>query len=117
MPLHPQVSALLDSLRSAGGPPLETMTVAEARAAMRATAVLGGAVEPVSGAVLTAEYDPLRDEGEAYADRLRAAGVPVDCRRCDGTVHGFLRWASAVDDVSATLDEIGAALRDALEPR
>jgi acetyl esterase len=313
MPLHPQVSALLDSLRSAGGPLLETMTVAEARAAMRATAVLGGAVEPVSGTVdiraapspaggvpvrihrplgapagqtlagvlylhgggwvcgdldthdrvcraianrsgaaviaadyrlapehpfpaaledglaalawtrahaaaigvdpgrlavagdsaggnlatviarrdrdaggtpplalqvlvypitdgamdtpsytenaegltragmgwywahylagadplhpdasplrapdlgglppalvLTAEYDPLRDEGEAYADRLRAAGVPVDCRRRDGMVHGFLRWAGAVDGASATLDEIGAAIRDALEPR
>jgi acetyl esterase len=67
--------------------------------------------------VLTAEYDPLRDEGEAYADRLRAAGVPVDCRRRAGMVHGFLRWAGAVDDASATLDEIGAAIREALEPR
>jgi hypothetical protein len=32
-------------------------------------------------------------------------------------VHGFLRWAGAVDGASATLDEIGAAIRDALEPR
>ena len=67
--------------------------------------------------VLTAEYDPLRDEAEAYADRLRAAGVPVASRRRAGMVHGFLRWPAAVDDAAAALDEIGAAIRDALEPR
>jgi acetyl esterase len=66
--------------------------------------------------VLTAEFDPLRDEAEAYADRLRSAGVPTDCRRRAGMVHGFLRWPAAVDDAAAALDEIGAAVRDALEP-
>jgi acetyl esterase/lipase len=250
MPLHPQVNALLESMRSTGGPPLEATTVEQARAAQRASTVsLGGPVEEVSATVeasapspagevpvrihrprgapagqplggvvylhgggwvagdsaggnlaaviarrdrdaggapplrlqllvypitdgamdtpsytengeghyltradmrwywghylagadplqpdasplratdlrglppawvLTAEYDPLRDEGEAYAESLCAAGVPVACQRRAGMVHGFVRWAGAVDDAAAVLDEAAAALREALEPR
>ena len=64
--------------------------------------------------VLTADRDPLRDEGEAYAEALRRAGVPVQAQRADGTIHGFWRWLAATRCSRRAIDEVAAALRAAL---
>jgi acetyl esterase len=55
--------------------------------------------------VVTAEFDPLRDEGEAYADALRAAGVPTEARRYDGLIHGFFDMGTLSPAAQAAIDE------------
>jgi acetyl esterase len=64
--------------------------------------------------IITAELDPLRDEGEAYGEKLRAAGVPVTVSRYEGMIHGFLSMFDVLDKGKLALEESAAALRKAL---
>ena len=63
--------------------------------------------------VLTAEYDPLRDEGEAYAAALEAAGVEVRAVRYDGAIHAFVQMANTAIGRRA-IEQICSSLRTAL---
>jgi acetyl esterase len=62
--------------------------------------------------VATAEFDPLRDDGERYAERLREAGVPVTYTCYDGMIHGFYWMLGAVDDARV----LHADIADAVAP-
>jgi acetyl esterase len=64
--------------------------------------------------VVTAAFDPLRDEGEAYADALRAAGTPVLLRRFDGLVHAFINMAGVSPACRDALVEVAGTLRGLL---
>lgn len=63
--------------------------------------------------VITAEFDPLRDEGEAYGERLGAAGVPVTITRYDGMIHGFFSFYLFLDKGKQALVQSAAALKQA----
>jgi acetyl esterase len=65
--------------------------------------------------VVTAEHDPLRDEGFAYADRLRAARVPVEHRHYGSQIHAFFTFTGVLDDADNAVTEAGATIRSALE--
>jgi acetyl esterase len=67
--------------------------------------------------VIVAGHDPLRDEGIAYAERLRQAGVVVELSNYEGMVHGFLSFADAVDQGKAAIEQVAAALRTAFSTR
>jgi acetyl esterase len=64
--------------------------------------------------VITAEYDPLRDEGEAYAAKLRAADVEAAASRYDSMIHGFFSMGDLVPEGKAAISEAAEALRAAL---
>jgi acetyl esterase len=63
--------------------------------------------------VITAQFDPLRDEGEAYATRLERAGVAMTCSRYDGMIHGFFGMTAVVDAGRAAVTEAADALKRA----
>jgi len=64
--------------------------------------------------VVTAEFDPLRDEGSAYADRLTSAGVPTQYVPGPGLIHGFASFLGVVDAADATVAAILARLAELL---
>ena len=67
--------------------------------------------------VITAEFDPLCDDGNAYAARLREDGVPVRLSQQDGLIHGFFQMGAVIDRGRASVDEASRALKDAFATR
>jgi len=63
--------------------------------------------------VITAEFDPLRDQGEAYGERLRAAGVETEILRADGLFHGFFGMHAFMSAAQPSWDTSVSALQDA----
>jgi acetyl esterase len=63
--------------------------------------------------VMVCEYDPLRDEGVAYAEKLRESGVPLILREYEGVIHGIFRLAAYIDDGNQALDDAAAVLASA----
>ncbi|MCM3724700.1 alpha/beta hydrolase [Neobacillus cucumis] len=65
--------------------------------------------------VLTGEFDPLRDEGEAYAERLREAGVQVEATRYDGMIHGYFWMPGALGQGKKAIEQAASALKQAFQ--
>ena len=65
--------------------------------------------------VMVAEYDVLRDEGEAFERRLREAGIATTVRRCAGMNHGFLKYTSVIDEADAAVRDACIWLRGELQ--
>lgn len=65
--------------------------------------------------VITAGFDPLRDEGRAFAERLVASGSPATCREYEDMVHGFILLGGVLDTANVAVADACAALRRAFE--
>ena len=64
--------------------------------------------------VITAECDPLRDDGEAYAEKLQKLGIAARYKRYPGMFHGFMSFPNVLPEASEAFDDAGSALREAL---
>lgn len=64
--------------------------------------------------IACAEFDPLCDDGRNYAEKLEAAGVPVEFRLYEGMIHGFLWMSGVLDQSKLLIDEIGQKVQAAL---
>lgn len=67
--------------------------------------------------VITADIDPLRSQGRAYAERLRSAGVAVDYRNYEGVTHGFLGLGAVLEQARAAVAQAAKGLRAAFGTR
>ena len=80
----------------------------------RASPLLGDLDGLPPAVVVTAEFDPLLDDGEAYATALEGAGVPVVRERFDGLIHGFLALGSMSAMAAEAVKRVCADLGDLL---
>jgi len=70
-----------------------------------------------SATVITAEFDPLRDEGEDYARKLQSAGVSVHSKRYDGLIHGFISMSDILEEAQDAIELVASNLRAAFNER
>jgi acetyl esterase len=68
-----------------------------------------------SATVITAEFDPLRDEGEAFGEKQKAAGVATPIQRYDGMIHGFFHMQDALEAGRAAMLLAAAELKTAFQ--
>src|SRR4029077_10195090 len=89
----------------------EVGEVADPRVSPLATSDLAGLPPAL---IFTTGFDPLRDEGQAYADRLAAAGVKTIHREFDSLIHGFVGMRGALQAAARAMDDMVAGLRHEL---
>jgi acetyl esterase len=91
-----------------------SMHVGDNRLDPRASPILEPDVSGLAPAVvIAAQIDPVRDEGRAYASKLRMAGVPVQYHLYEGVVHGFFNMGAFCDQGNVAVAQVAAALRAA----
>jgi acetyl esterase len=89
---------------------------AQDRADWRASPLLAPDLSRLPPAlVITAGYDPIRDEGKAYAEKLKAADVPVTYTCYDGMIHGFIGMGKVLHRANEAVKQCGAALAAAFK--